>query len=271
MSSPATRPSTLRGALGLMSARLVLEQIGLALLVLLLAGLWLRMPDASWLDVVGSAVLALIAIAVAGAGESTLMLRLAARERTPGRLLRGTLLLLAGAALWFGWCALVDHLHGNDPLRAGYLNSRFPHQLRNFFSYEHILRWLGWMWMALEWIAAGVIAVFVFACTASSRPMRAAGCALRFVAYWIALVLGAAAATAITGLLVDWTPGHGLRVEMMSLVLRLAAAVLVDAVVACLLLAILAMCVRRGDDAEEIHSTPAGTPDESQPRRVENP
>jgi hypothetical protein len=258
-----------------MSVRLVLQQIGLALLVFLLYVLWLRVPDASALDVTGSALLALLAVAVAGVGESALLLRLAGRARTPERLLRGALLLLVGAVLWFGWSALLDHLRGsydsNDVLWAGYLNSRFPHQLRNAFSYAHILLWLRWMWTILGWIGTGVIAIFVFAGTASARPLRAAGCALRSVTYWAALLAGTTAATAITGALVNWTPGHGLRVEMLSLVLRLAAAALVDAAVVCLLLAILAACVRRSDEAGAPYSTPAGTPDLSQPRTVDNP
>jgi hypothetical protein len=258
-----------------MSVRLVLQQIGLALLVFLLYALWLRVPDASALDVIGSALLALLAVAVAGAGESALLLRLAGRARTPERLLRGALLLLAGAVLWFGWTALLNHLRGsydsNDVLWAGYLNSRFPHQLRNSFSYVHILSWLRWMWAVLGWIGAGLVAIAVFAGTASVRPLRAAGCALRSITYWAALVAGTMAATAITGALVNWTPGHGLRVEMLSLVLRLAAAALIDAAVVCLLLAILAACMYQSDEAGAPYSTPAGTPDLSQPRTVDNP
>ena len=270
-----TRLSTLRSALARMSVRLVLQQIGLALLIFLLYALWLHVPDASALDVIGSALLALLAVAVAGAGESALLLRLAGRARMPERLLRGALLLLAGAVLWFGWNALLDHLRGsydsNDLLWAGYLNSRFPHQLRNSFSYGHILSWLRWMWAMLGWIGAGLIAIGVFAGSASVRPLRAAGCALRSITYWAALVAGTMAATAITGALVNWTPGHGLRVEMLSLVLRLAAVALVDAAVVCLLLAILAACVHRSDEAGAPYSTPAGTPDLSQPRTVDNP
>jgi hypothetical protein len=42
----------------------------------------------------------------------------------------------------------------------------------------------------------------------------------------------------------------------------------VDATVVCLLLAILAACVRQAD---ALYSTPAGTPDDSHPRTVDNP
>lgn len=261
-------PSVLRNALSLLTARLVLEQIGLALLVFLLYVLWLRMPDASVLEVIGSMFLALITLAITGAGESAIVLHLAGRTRTPGRLLRGALLLLAGVAIWFAWSALLDHLQGDDSLRAGYWNSRFPHQLRNLFSYEHILLWLGWAWMMLAWIGAGVIALLVFAATASAEPLRTIAVAARSVTYWAAVVLGAAAATVGTSALLEWTPGHGLRVELMSLILRLSLATFIDAILVCLLLATLAACVQRADT---LYATPGGTPEESQPRTADNP
>ena len=272
-------PSVIRDTLALLSIRLVLEQIGLAVLVFLLSALWLRVPDASAVDVIGSVILALIVLAVAGAGESWIILRLCDRAPTPGRLVRGGLLLLAGAVLWFGWSMLLDHLRIEDSLRAGYLNSRFPHSLRNVFSYGHILLWLGWIWTALEWIGAGAIGIFVFTATASLQPRRALANALRSVTYWLALILGTAVAVMLTGPLMQWTPSRGLRVEMISLVLRLSTATAVDATVVCLLLAILAACVRRSetqkDEATTVtmlpHSTPAGTPETSHPRTVESP
>jgi hypothetical protein len=184
-------------------------------------------------------------------------------------------LLLAGAALWLLWSILLDHLHGNDYLRAGYLNSRFPHSLRNVFSFAHILLWLGWMWTILAWLGAGVIAIFVFAATAGRRPFRALACAARSLTYWTSLILGVTCATMLTGSLMQWTPGNGLRTETFSLVFRLGVAALVDATVVSFLLAVLAMCVRRtdgqdhGDDA--LYSTPNGTLDESQPRTVGRP
>jgi hypothetical protein len=263
-----TRPPVLRPALKLMSVRLASQQLGLALLIFLLYALCLRIPDASVIDVIGSVVLALLLLAVAGAGESSIILHLVGVARSPRKLLRGCLMLLAGALLWFGWSALLDHMHGSDDLRAGYLNSRFPHQLRNFFSFEHIVLRLGWMWTALTWIGAGVIGLFVFIFTASARPLGALRRALRCLVYWVAAVLGAAVATVLTGSLIEWTPGHGLGVEMLSLVLRLSLAALLDATTVCLLLAILAACVRQAD---AIYAAPEGTPDESQPRTADKP
>lgn len=261
-------PSVLRSALALFRVRFVLQQLGLALLVFAFFVLWLHIPDASGIDVIGSVLLALIVLAIAGAGESALILSLVGAARTSRRLLRGTLLLLAGASLWFAGSALLDHMHSKDFLLAGYLNSRFPHSLRNFFSFERIVVWLGWTWAVLQWIGAGVIALFVFTATASVRRLRAMVCVLRCPTYWIAVVLAMTGAAVLTALLMQWTPGHGLRIEMLSLALRLSAVVLVDAIVACLLLTILAVCVRQTD---ALYSTPAGMPDESQPRTAGNP
>ena len=268
----ARPPSMLRGALSLLSVRLVLAQIGLALLAFLLYVAWLRMPDASALEVIGSFLLALIALAIAGAGESALMLHLAGRARTPGRLLRGTLLLLAGVALWFAWSALMGHFRGdynqNDGTLAGYLNSRLPHSFRYVFTYERILSSIVWTWELLRWIVSGVIATFVFSLTVSLRPMRAVAILLRSVGYWCVVVLVSLGTTLLTALLMRWTPGHGLRVELASLVLRLCVAVLADGAAVCLLLATLAVFTRRTD---ALYATPAGTPDESQPRTAGNP
>ncbi|WP_263359720.1 hypothetical protein [Acidicapsa ligni] len=266
MTSHSTSP--LRGALALLNVRFILQQIILALLVFGLSVLWLRIPDASAIDVIGSVLLALIVLAVAGIGESSLILRLSGQHHTLSKLLRGALLLFIGAALWLGWSVLLQHLHGDDYLRAGYLNSRFPHSLRNLFSFEHILLCFGWLWATLRWIMAGIIAVFVFTLTASIRPLRAIVRALSSLSYWSVLILGTASAIVITGLLLEWTPGQGLTIEMLSLVLRLSVAMILDATIACFLLAILAVCERQTD---ALYLTPAGTPDESHPRTEETP
>jgi hypothetical protein len=268
----ARSSSVLRSALTLLSVRLVLAQIGLALLVFLFYVAWLRMPDASVLEVIGSALLGLIALAVAGAGESALVLHLAGRARTPGRLLRGTLLLLAGAALWFAWSALMGHVRGdynqNEIKLAGYLNSRPPYALRYLFTYENILRWIEWILELLGWIVAGAIFLLVFSGTASLRPMRAAAMLLRSVIYWCVVVVVSVGTTLLTTSLMQWTPGHGLRVEMAGLALRLSVATLIDAILACFLLAVLGAYVMRADAS---YATPAGTPNESQPRTADNP
>jgi hypothetical protein len=187
--------------------------------------------------VIGSSLLGLIVVAVAGGGETAIVLRLTGRERTRGLLLRGALWMLLGAALWLAWGALLARAHGsynqNDVQWAGYLNSRVPHALRNIFSYAHILLWIQWLGMAVAWAGTGAIAIPVFAMMASQRPLRAMLRALRSVTYWITVVVVTIEANICTGALMGWTPGHGLRVETLSLLLRLGAAAILDALVAC--------------------------------------
>jgi hypothetical protein len=267
-------PSTLRRALGFLSLRLVLQQLALALIVFALYALWLHVPDANFLDVIATALLAILTLAVAGAGESALILHLSGQPRNPWKLLRGTLLLIAGAVLWLAWNALLSHFRGdynqNDDTFAGYLNSRLPHALRYVFTYEHLLRWIGWAWSILQWIGTAAIAAFVIPAFAAVRPCAAIVSTLRSIIWWIAALLGPITVTFLTATLMQWTPGHGLRFEMLSLILRLSAAVLIDTAILCFLLAILAARIRQAGD---LYTTPAGTPDpdDNQLRTAGNP
>jgi hypothetical protein len=264
-------PSILERALSLLSIRLVLQQLALALIVFALYALWLHVPDANFLDVIATALLAILTLAVAGTGESALILHLSGQARNPWKLLRGTLLLLAGAVPWLGWNALLAHFRGDDFTRAaGYVNSRFPHVLRYFFTFDHILRWIGWAWSILQWIGTAVIAAFIIPSFAAVRPRAAIVSTLRSVAWWIAALLGPITATFLTATLMQWTPGHGLRVEMLSLILRLSAAVLIDTAILCFLLAIVAARIRQSD---ALYTTPAGIPDpdDNQLRTAGNP
>jgi len=266
------RTSVLRSALPLVSARLVARQIGLAVLVFVLSVLWLRVPDASLVDVVGTVLLGVLVLALAGGGEASLMLRLCGRPVSALRLLRGGMLVLVGVALWLGWSVLIGHLSANDWEWAGYLNSRAPHQLRNVFSYLHLHFLLESLWSTLRWFGAGVLGAVVFAAAGAVRPLRALGTIFRSLSYWLCLLLGIIVAVEVTNAVMGWTPGHGLAVETFSLVLRLVGVVIFDAVVVCLLLSVLAACVLRSDSDETGgYETPAGTPEDSQPRTVPTP
>ena len=100
------------------------------------------------------------------------------------------------------------------------------------------------------------------------RPLQAALVAVRSLSFWLTLFVGTIVATLFTGALMAWMPLHGLWAEMFSLGLRLIVAALFDGIIACWLLATLAVCVRRVDAA---YATPAGGPDDSQPRTAETP
>jgi hypothetical protein len=94
---------------------------------------------------------------------------------------------------------------------------------------------------------------------------------LRSIAYWCVVIFVSAGGSTFSGAILAWTPGHGLRVEMASLILRLIALVVVDGTGFCFVLAMLAGLVRQADTPDQPQSTPAGTPNDNQPRTVEAP
>jgi hypothetical protein len=264
-----TRPRSfiLRNALAAMSVRLVAMQVALALLVAALALLWLRLPDSTALHLVATILLGLLLLAVAGGGEAALMLRLCGQPRTRSRMLKATFLLLAAAALWLGWIALIGHFQSSDMVLAGYLNSRFPASLRNSFSYPHLYQGLEWIASTLQWIGAGILLVFASSAAASARPASASKLAFLSPAFWATLLASSLAAPALTSLLMQWTPGHALGIEAISLAVRLGLAITLDAAIAVFILAVVAACIVYSDS----HATPAGSPATSQPRTAETP
>jgi hypothetical protein len=170
--------------------------------------------------------------------------------------------------LWFAWYSWINHLSASNDQLAGYLNSRFPHGLRNFFSYPHIVLWLGWLETFATLIGGGILALVAVSVIASARPIRAIATALRSLSYWLVVIVGVTSAWVFTSSILQWVPGHTLRVEMISLFLRLLAVIVVDGAVACLVTLILAVCVRQTD---AVYTTSAGTPDDSQERTVDIP
>jgi hypothetical protein len=253
----------LRTALAAVRVRMIASQIGLALLVFALAIVWLHVPDSSALYLIATVVLGVGIVALASVGEVALMLRLCRRSMTRGRLLQGALLLIVGTALWVAWYVCIDHFRAKDILRAGYWNSRFPASLRNFFSFPRIYQWLEWMWSALDWFGAGILAVLVFAVTAGERTANAIKSALFSITYWAILIVGSLAAPILTDFLMGWTPGHGLAIETFSLFLRLSIAITADATIVVLVLTVVAACILQSDAN---HEAPAGAPEVSQPR-----
>jgi hypothetical protein len=231
------RTSTLRSAVSLLSARWIATQIGLALLIVL---------------------------ALAGGGEAWLLLRMSGRPPLCTRVGVGAIVILLGAALAFAWGALLDHVAISDSLWAGYLNSRASHGMRNLLSYQHIYQGLVWLWDLLRWAGYYVIAVTAVALTISDRPVSASKGALRTVVCCLGVFVGFVVLTLANGWLTDWTPGHGLAVESISLLLRMALLLLLDGLVASTMIALLVAAVRR-------YETPVGTPEDNQPLTVVTP
>ncbi len=262
------RSSVPRQAAARLSARFAARQTGLAVLLLGLFILWLRVPDASVIEVLFSVLFALVILALAGGGESALLLQLCARSVTLRRLIGGMSILFAAAVLWFGWKALLEASRAHEGLWAGYFNSRFPRALRGVFSYPHLLTALDWLLTMLGWIGAGILAIIAAGLVAAGQPMRTIARTLRSVPFWIAWIVSIFLATIITRSLMNWVPGRALGVEMLSLILRLLVTVLIDGCILSFLVALLAIFVRE-DDAT--YSAVAGTPEVNQPRTADRP
>jgi hypothetical protein len=257
----------LRSALAHLTVRFVVLQLGLILIVSLLFAAWLRIPDSGIIVVIGTVLLASLILVLAFGGEASLLRRLAGSAR--GGLISGAVALLVAVALWLGWSTWLDHLSANDLTRAaGYANSRFPHSLRNLFSFENLLRWLGWLWLALKWLGAGLLLAIAVPFAQASRPVLAGLRVVISFSYSMTLALTAIIVTSITQGMVEWTPGHGLRVEAISLVLRLGSVAIVDAALICFVLTVITAIVVR---FEGRHAISGGTPEVNQPRSVDIP
>jgi hypothetical protein len=261
----------LRSAWQLVSVRLLSQQIALALLAFALFTAWLRVPDGSVVAVVGSALLALVALALTFGGEAWLLLRLRALPRTPRSIVKGAVALFLAVLLLLPLSALLAHASAGDALRAGYLNSRFPANARNLFSYRHLITLFEQTWASLFWAGAIVFAMAAVAVTVAIKPLQAFGRMLQSLTAWVVLSVATIVGSEATVKLLYWTPGHGLRVETLSVVLRLIAVVLLDAFLLCLSLALLAVLAEQSDERYLPAATDAGTPDFSHPRTVDKP
>jgi hypothetical protein len=260
--------SIVRNAFAALSLRLLLAQLGFAAIVFLLIVVWLRLPDASALSVVATVLLGVLLLALISGGEVALMLSLYGRPLTPSRILKGAVAFLACIALWLLWSWVIAALESRETLLAGYLNSRFPASLRNVFSYQHLYLAMEWAASLLLWLAAGVFAALAYSIAASTRPRHAMRSIIASATYWVALIFGCFAASALTVRLMNWTPGHSLGIEMSSLVARLILVTVVDAAIALFVLAVIAACIRR---SEASYETAEGGPDGSQPLTMATP
>jgi hypothetical protein len=261
----------LRAAWQLTTVRFMLGQIVLAVVGFVLFAAWLRLPDSTVPAILSSVLLALVIVFVVFAGEAWLLLRLRGLPATARALARGALALLIAVALLFPLSMLLTHLSADDALRAGYFNSRFPANLRNVFSYPHLLTLLHETWDSLFWALLIVFAMAAVAITAAHKPLAAFVRMFRSLTAWVVLSLATIMGSWATVRLLHWTPGHGLAIEAGSVVLRLIVVVLLDAFLLCFSLALLVVLAKESDARYLPAATDAGTPDLSQPRTVERP
>jgi hypothetical protein len=155
------------------------------------------------------------------------------------------------AALIVAWWLLqmpIDKLVEHRELYAGYWTSRLPQWLRGLHTYEHLMILQSWICFSLRLILTGLL-LPVAVVAGASRLRGSVGRIFSVWSrwwYWVAALVCGWVAFAVSGKLMDWTPGHGLMREMLSLFARLGIVFTLDVLLACFVLAVTVVGLRRG-------------------------
>jgi hypothetical protein len=221
------------------------------LVLIMLGVVWLQIPDSHVWEFVFSILFACGLLALffwCCSWVSKRMLKPAEKERW---WLQWILL----AAVIVAWSLLqmpIDRLLDHRALYAGYWTSRLPHWLRGSRTYEHFLVLQDYVYFSLRLVVTGLLLPVAVVAGAS----RLRGSVGRIFGVWsgwwywmVALVCGWIA-FAVSGKLTDWTPGHGLIAEMLSLLVRLGCVFTLDVLLACFLLAVIVVGLRRSEGSQ---------------------
>ena len=218
-----------------------------AFLLAVLGVLWLQIPDSHILQF-GFSMLS-------GAGLLGLSLwfccwvfRKMQKPAEERRWWLGGALLAAAIVAWWLLQMPIDKLVEHRELYAGYWTSRLPHGLRWLRTYEHLVLLQDWIYFSLRLIVTGLL-LPVAVVAGSGRLRDGAGRIFRVWSrwwYWVAVLVCAWVAFAASGKLMDWAPGHGLAGEVLSLLVRLGFVFTLDVLLACFVLAVAVVGLRKG-------------------------
>jgi hypothetical protein len=159
------------------------------------------------------------------------------------------------AAVIVAWRLLqmpIDRLLEHSALYAGYWTSRLPHWLRGLRTYEHLAVLQDWVYFSLRLIVTGLllpVAIVAGASRFRGNAKRIFGVWLQWW-YWVAVLVCGWIAFALSGNLMDWTPGHGLIAEMLSLLVRLGCVFTLDVLLACFVQAVIVVGLRRSEGSQ---------------------
>ncbi len=214
-------------------------QWGDNLFLLILAALWLQIPDShAW-----QFVLSMISGTALLIGFCWIQIATFARLRPapePANLWMRILGFALVAALWFFLIRWISAGTDSIPQYAYLWNSKLSPGMRMTFSPARIITSLNILQDGLIWAITGTLlpVLIVVSTQGLRRPSwREARRPFRRVLYWIAVVVFCVVVTQLTSALVSWTPGKGVSGQVLSVVLRLALAWTTDVLFWCLLLA----------------------------------
>lgn len=237
MSGP--RPTLAARAFSRFRFPLFALQWGDNLFVLLLAALWLQIPDShDW-----QFAFSMISAAALILGFCWIQIATFARIRPtpqPGSFWLRILGFALVAALWFLLAHWISSGSDSIPDYAYLWNSKLSPGMRITFSPARIITSLNILLDILIWaITALLLPIAIVLSTQGLRrpSWRDARRPYRRILYWVAVFAFCIVVTRLTSALVSWIPGKGVSGEVISVTLRLALAWTTDVLLWCLLLA----------------------------------
>jgi hypothetical protein len=217
------------------------------LVLVVLGALWLQIPDSHVWEFAFSILFACGLLALFFWCCSWVFKRML-EPAEKGRWWLQWILLAAVIVAWLLLMMPIDRLLEHRALYAGYWTSRLPHWLRGLRTYEHLAVLQNWMYFSLRLIVTGLllpVAVVAGASRVSGSAGRVFGLWSQWW-YWVAALVCGWAAFAVSGKLMNWTPGRSLTSEILSLLVRLGFVFTLDVLLVCFVLAVIVVGLRRG-------------------------
>ena len=207
---------------------------------------------AAWLQIADSHVWQFVFSVVAAAGIAWIFVWLYAvtfrRVRLPERVAPmwlSAVVLVVVLAVWMGLSHPIGAGRDHEELFAGYWNSKLSPGMRNVFSYMRLVELQDRFYDVVELVIAALLLPLAIEGMASGvRSVRRVVYVYRRWRYWVVAAVAGAGALWMTELLVDWTPGHSIRGQVLSVVARVGLAYTVDVVLWCLTVAVAARYLR---------------------------
>jgi hypothetical protein len=229
---------TMRLAFKKMSIGVLLLQWFGNLAAMLLAFLWLQIPDShAWefaFSVLAAGLLAFLFLWL-----QAYTFRVLHPQSGIAPLWRRLLILLAMIGAGFLLNQAIDAGRAHEGLLAGYWNSRFSPGVRTLYTYQRLVQWQECAYNLLQWLLAALL--LPIALLTAGGGWRHAGRVYRRIIYWFTAVAAGLVGGLIGGALVSWTPGHGTVMEIISMLLRLGLTYTVGVILWCFVLAVMAV------------------------------
>jgi hypothetical protein len=230
-----------------MGIRLVAGVWAGTLVLVGLSVLWLQIPDSHLWEFVFSILFACGLLALFFSGCTWLFKKML-KSFEEERWWLQWMLLAAVIVVWWLLQMPIDKLLEHRALYAGYWTSRLPHWLRWLRTYENLVLLQNWVYFSLRLVVTALL-LPIAVIAGASRIRGSAGRILGLWSqwwYWAATFVCGWVAFAVSGTLMNWTPGHSLMSELLSLLVRLGFVFTLDVILACFVLAVIVVGLRRG-------------------------